>query len=141
MHPPPLHTHTRRPIHRGHTENVDTSKMLLNTSSYLLWQTLSSNPATGKFQAQFQAPDSYGVFKFRVMYRRPGYSVIHAETQVSIRPFKHNEYERFIFSAYPYYSSALSGLLAFFVFVVVFVYSDDDKDKDKGKEKVKENET
>ena len=72
-----------------------------------------------------QAPDSYGIFKFRLLYRRPGLSVLHREDQVglgspdtakvyfvhgpqhffqvNLRPFAHNEYERFIFSAYPYY--------------------------------------
>lgn len=77
----------------------------------------------GRFIADFTAPDSYGVFKFRVLYRRTGFSVLHAETQVSIRPFKHNEYDRFIFSAYPYYISALSATVAFFVFSVFYGFS------------------
>lgn len=84
-------------------------------------KTMTANPKTGKFVAQFIAPDNYGVFKFRVLYRREGYSVLHAETHVSIRPFKHNEYERFIYSAYPYYSSAISATIAFFVFSVYFL--------------------
>eukprot|EP01041_Mallomonas_annulata_P000642 gene642-1237_t len=71
-------------------------------------KTMVADPKTGKFVAAFTAPDDYGVFKFRVLYRRTGYSVLHAETQVSIRPFKHNEYERFIQSAYPYYASSFS---------------------------------
>lgn len=83
--------------------------------------------AHGKFEAVFTAPDSYGIFKFRVLYRRPGYSVLHAETKVSIRPFKHDEYERFIFSAYPYYASAISATVAFFVFSVAFLYSTEKK--------------
>jgi len=81
----------------------------------------------GRFTAAFVAPDSYGVFKFRVLYRRLGYSVLHAETQVSIRPFKHDEYERFILSAYPYYSSAISAAVAFFVFSLCFFFSSDSK--------------
>lgn len=88
-------------------------------------KTMVSDPKTGIFTALFTAPDSYGIFKFRVLYRRLGYSVLHAETQVSIRPFKHNEYERFIFSAYPYYSSAISATIAFFVFSIVFLFSAD----------------
>lgn len=44
--------------------------------------------SSGKFTGAFVAPDSYGIFKFRVLYRRIGYSVIHAETQVSIRDRK-----------------------------------------------------
>jgi oligosaccharyltransferase complex subunit beta len=86
-------------------------------------KTLTADPATGTFACTFTAPDSYGVFKFRVLYRRLGYSVLHAETQVSIRPFKHNEYERFIFSAYPYYSSAFSATIALFVFSIFFLFS------------------
>lgn len=90
-------------------------------------KTMTSNPATGLFQAIFTAPDSYGIFKFRVLYRRPGFSVLHAETKVSIRPFKHDEYERFIFSAYPYYASAISATVAFFFFSLFFLYSSDSK--------------
>jgi oligosaccharyltransferase complex subunit beta len=86
-------------------------------------KTMTCDPVTGKFIASFVAPDNYGVFKFRVLYRRPGYSVLHAETQVSIRPFKHDEYERFIFSAYPYYTSALSATVAFLIFSVLFLFS------------------
>lgn len=86
-----------------------------------------SSEANGLHHVTFMAPDSYGIFKFRVLYRRPGYSVLHSETQVSIRPFKHNEYERFIFSAYPYYTSAFSAMIAFFVFSVFFLFSSNDK--------------
>lgn len=87
-------------------------------------KTMTADPKTGKFTAAFTAPDDYGIFKFRVLYRRIGYSVLHAETQVSIRPFKHNEYERFIPTAYPYYASAFSMMTAFFILTVCFLYSD-----------------
>jgi len=87
-------------------------------------KTMAVDTVTGKYTAEFIAPDSYGVFKFRVLYRRRGYSVLHAETQVSIRPFKHDEYERFIYSAFPYYASALSATIAFFLFTVLFIFSD-----------------
>jgi oligosaccharyltransferase complex subunit beta len=90
-------------------------------------KTMTSDKRTGLHRVEFVAPDSYGVFKFRVLYRRVGYSVLHAETQVSIRPFKHNEYERFIFSAYPYYTSALSATIAFFIFSLFFIFSSDSK--------------
>ncbi len=90
-------------------------------------KTMTADATTGRHVAQFVAPDSYGVFKFRVLYRREGFSVLHAETQVSIRPFKHNEYERFIFSAYPYYASALSATAAFLVFSILFIFTKDSK--------------
>ncbi len=87
-------------------------------------KTLTSDNS-GKFTTTFTAPDSYGVFKFRVLYRRTGWSVLHAETQVSLRPFKHNEYERFILSAYPYYASAFSALIGLFFFSIFFLFSSD----------------
>lgn len=90
-------------------------------------KTMTCDPKTGYFTAIFTAPDNYGIFKFRVLYRRVGYSVLHAETQVSIRPFKHNEYERFIFSAYPYYSSAISATIALFIFSIYFLFSSETK--------------
>lgn len=86
-------------------------------------KTMTCNPSTGRHEADFISPDKYGVFKFRVFYRRPGYSALHAETQVSLRPFKHNEYERFIASAYPYYTSAFSAMFAFFVFSLAFLFA------------------
>lgn len=43
--------------------------------------------------------------------------------QVSIRPFTHNEYERFLVAAYPYYASALSVMVGFLVFCAAFLYS------------------
>ncbi len=90
-------------------------------------KTMVPDRETGRHVAEFVAPDSYGIFKFRVLYRRVGFSVLHAETQVSIRPFKHNEYDRFIVSAYPYYTSALSAVVAFFVFALFFLFSVDKK--------------
>jgi len=40
-----------------------------------------------------------------------------------VRPFKHDEYERFLLAAYPYYASALSTMVAFFGLGWVFLYS------------------
>ena len=80
---------------------------------------------SGKFSTTFTAPDNYGIFKFRVLYRRAGYSVLHTEETISLRPFKHNEYDRFLFTAYPYYTSAFSAMVAFFVFSMFFLGSSD----------------
>lgn len=49
-----------------------------------------------EYQATFKAPNKYGVFQFKVNYKRPGYTFIEESTKVTVRPFKHNEYERFI---------------------------------------------
>ncbi|OQR90286.1 dolichyl-diphosphooligosaccharide-protein glycosyltransferase 48kD subunit, partial [Thraustotheca clavata] len=70
-------------------------------------KTMSHNKK-GHFSVTFTAPDVYGIFQFRVMYRRVGYTTLHFTTQVSLRPYKHDEYERFIPAAFPYYASAFS---------------------------------
>lgn len=67
-------------------------------------------------------PDVYGVFKYVVKYTRPGYSRIERSITVPVRPFRHNEYERFIPAAYPYYASAFSMMAGFFVFSFYFLY-------------------
>ena len=53
---------------------------------------MTADDTTGKYIPVFTAADNYGIFKFRLLYSRRGYSVLHAETQISIRPFKHSEY-------------------------------------------------
>lgn len=78
---------------------------------------------TGKYVVDFVAPDIYGIFKFRVVYRRPGLSFLHAETQISLRPFKHNEYERFITSAVPYYVSVYTMIAFLVIFLPAYLFS------------------
>jgi oligosaccharyltransferase complex subunit beta len=82
-----------------------------------------SPSSNGTFTVQFKIPDVYGIYKFRVQYRRPGLTVLSLNDQVSIRPYRHNEYERFIGAAFPYYISALSIAVGFFVFAFVFLFS------------------
>lgn len=65
----------------------------------------------------------YGIYKFRVQYRRQGLSVLSLSDQVSIRPYRHNEYERFIDAAMPYYASAFSIMAGFFVFSFFFLFT------------------
>lgn len=43
--------------------------------------------AKGLFKKTFTVPDTYGIFKFRVHYRRPGYSALSFSTQVGVRRF------------------------------------------------------
>uniref|UniRef100_A0A7S3XL48 Dolichyl-diphosphooligosaccharide--protein glycosyltransferase 48 kDa subunit n=1 Tax=Heterosigma akashiwo TaxID=2829 RepID=A0A7S3XL48_HETAK len=82
-----------------------------------------TNDGQGGYSTTLKTPDVYGVFKFHVLYRRPGLSVINFDTQVSVRPFKHDEYERFIPAAFPYYAGAFSTMAGFFVFSLFFLYS------------------
>ncbi|KAK8814201.1 hypothetical protein WA158_008063 [Blastocystis sp. Blastoise] len=76
----------------------------------------------GHYHAQFKIPDVYGIYKFRVMYRRLGYSVIESNTQVSVRPFRHNEFPRFIRAAFPYYTSVFTVMAGFIVLVALFIF-------------------
>jgi oligosaccharyltransferase complex subunit beta len=87
--------------------------------------------ANGNFKVQFKIPDVYGVFQFKVDYDRVGYTHLYSATQVSVRPFRHTEYERFIPSAYPYYASAFSMMGGLFVFSLVFLYHKEEQVKDK----------
>ncbi|CAB3985137.1 Dolichyl-diphosphooligosaccharide--glycosyltransferase 48 kDa subunit [Paramuricea clavata] len=75
-----------------------------------------------KFYVQFKLPDVYGVFTFKVDYERVGYSFLHSRSQMSVRPLQHTQYERFIISAYPYYTSAFSMMVGLFFFSFVFLY-------------------
>lgn len=87
------------------------------------------NNKGGRVSAQFKIPDVYGVYQFRVNHNRVGYTRIQSVTQVSVRPLRHNQYERFIPSAYPYYASAFSMMAGVFVFALVFLHMADDTKK------------
>lgn len=77
---------------------------------------------TNVYYVEFKLPDVYGVFQFKVDYNRVGYTHLYSTTQVSVRPFQHTQYERFIPSAYPYYASALSMMVGLFIFSIVFLH-------------------
>ena len=82
-----------------------------------------SKEKPGTYYTIFTAPDTHGVYKFRIMYRRPGYSPIAKNTAVSIRPFKHDEYERFIPMAFPYYGTAFCIMISMFFFSSFVLFS------------------
>ena len=84
----------------------------------------------GVLTAKFKIPDVYGVFKFVVDYNRLGLTRISSSTQVSVHPLRHNQYERFIHSAYPYYASSFSMMFGVLVFSLVFLhYKEETKSK------------
>nr|CAD1818629.1 unnamed protein product [Ananas comosus var. bracteatus] len=47
---------------------------------------------------------------------------IRLRVKIPVRPFRHNEYERFITAAYPYYGASFSTMAAFFIFSIVYLY-------------------
>ena len=84
-----------------------------------------------KYIAEFTLPDVYGVFQFKVDYNRIGYTHLFSTTQVSVRPFEHTQYERFLPSAYPYYFGAFSMMIGLVLFVLVFLHHREDDKKPK----------
>ena len=81
-----------------------------------------TNNNNGHCQGKFRIPDVYGVYQFKVDYVRPGLSRLYSTTQFSVRPLRHDQYERFISSAYPYYASAFSMMAGVFLFSIVFLH-------------------
>lgn len=80
----------------------------------------------GVYKAKIQVPDQIGVYKFKVEYVRRGLSSIFMEKVIPVRPFLHNEYERFIQMASPYYVSAFSMLVGVFLLGLVLLYGGGD---------------
>lgn len=85
-------------------------------------RTTLKSDGNGKFSTIFTIPDVYGVFTFKVEYHRKGYGNLLSIERVSVRPFRHNQYERFIASAFPYYASAFSMMGGLFIFSWFFLY-------------------
>jgi len=82
-----------------------------------------SGSATDPAQSiRFKLPDTYGVFKFIIEYKRMGYTYLQDSVTVPVRPLQHTQYERFIVAAYPYYAGAGSMLVGLFMFSFVFLY-------------------
>ncbi|BGP03313.1 oligosaccharyl transferase glycoprotein complex, beta subunit [Rhodotorula toruloides] len=73
-----------------------------------------------RYSTQFKVPDRHGVFTLRVDHRRPGWTRILDEVVMSVTPPRHDEYERFIGGALPFYTGAASVSAAFLIFIVLW---------------------
>lgn len=85
------------------------------------WRIPMKLNSQGKYVAEFKVPEKPGVFQFKIDYSRPGYSFLKHSTKVTVRPFKHNEYPRFITQAYPYYLTVFATIAMFVVFLFAFI--------------------
>ncbi|KAH7833993.1 hypothetical protein Vadar_011725 [Vaccinium darrowii] len=90
-------------------------------SPYVL-KTLSTDQK-GLYFTAFKVPDVYGVFQFKVEYQQLGYTSLSLSKQIPVRPFRHNEYERFLTAAFPYYGASFSMMAGFFVFTFAYLYN------------------
>eukprot|EP01023_Acetabularia_acetabulum_P058844 TRINITY_DN7002_c0_g1_i5.p1 TRINITY_DN7002_c0_g1~~TRINITY_DN7002_c0_g1_i5.p1 ORF type:complete len:447 (-),score=52.58 TRINITY_DN7002_c0_g1_i5:584-1924(-) len=81
----------------------------------------------GTYSAILTVPDVYGAFKFVIEHRALGYTYITLVQHQSVRPYRHDQFERFIVAAYPYYASTIAMMLAFFILSIFFLYHREDK--------------
>lgn len=83
-----------------------------------------ASPSSPIYKAQLVVPDTLGIYKFKVVHRRYGYSLIEAETLVSCIQFRHDEYPRFLNVALPYYANVFLIMGAGFLFITFFLYTE-----------------
>jgi len=81
------------------------------------------SPKSATFATSFKIPDVYGIYTFRFVYSRPGYTSLSEINRVTIRPLRHDQYERFIVSAYPYYAASFSMMVGLVLFSFFFLYN------------------
>ena len=77
------------------------------------------------YSLEFKVPDMQGAYQFNVRYNQPGYTWINTATEVAVRPPRHDENERFLGCALPYYSSVFATITGFVVFSFYFLYHKD----------------
>jgi len=77
----------------------------------------------GHYFETFLIPDVYGVFTFKLRFRELGYTFLNVDTLKSVRPYRHDEYPRFLFTASPYYASAISMAIGVVFFSIFFLFS------------------
>lgn len=87
----------------------------------------TSSLTAQRYSTQFQLPDVHGVFTLKLEYRRLGLAYIEHSETVNVRPFRHDEYDRFIPNAYPYYVSSFSMMVAFIIFSVLWLFNKDSR--------------
>jgi len=79
----------------------------------------------GLFYLDFMLPDTFGIYKFMVDYKRVGLSYIYEETEASVRPLRHDQHDRFLIGAFPYYGAILSMIIGFVTFGFLFLHSEE----------------
>ena len=111
--------HTKQQKTKNSADDVQVSFVMLDP---YVRQALRTDGA-GHYSLQFKVPDVYGVFKYAIDYQRRGYSTVTLQHAVPVRPFRHDEYERFLLPAFPYYASAASTMAAFLLVGAALLYS------------------
>lgn len=91
------------------------------------------NKVDSQYTTKFNVPDHNGVYKFMIDYNKHGYTHLHFEEIAPVRVLNHDEFPRFVPSAYPYHGAVLLVILGFLAFSIKFVTLSDGKEKEKVK--------
>jgi len=86
-------------------------------------RTALAHDGKGHFFATFTAPDVYGIFSFKLRFRELGYTALDTKTVKSIRPYRHDQYPRFLTTAYPYYTGCISVVVGVAIFSAFFLFT------------------
>jgi len=107
------------------SDDVQLEIIMLDPYLRLTLNATKSSPSgdSTRYTAEFRLPDVYGVFKFEVAYQRYGLTWLLVTETLPVLPFRHNEYDRFLPVAYPYYTSAFSMMTGFLIFSAVYLYN------------------
>ena len=85
---------------------------------------LKQEGSSAAYKADLSVPDTLGIYKFKILHKRYGYSYLDEETVVSVIQFRHDEYPRFLNIAMPYYANVFLMMAEGFIFIVFFLYSE-----------------
>ena len=105
------------------------------------WRINLENKEGAKYETKFKAPDHNGVYKFKIDYQRFGYSHLNIVETTPVRVFRHDEFPRFIPSAYPYYSIVFAVTAGFLLFSIFFLFTKEVEYKNKPKKEEKKKTT
>lgn len=61
------------------------------------------------------------MFQFKVTYLKPGYTFLRIAEKITVRPFRHDEYPRYLVQALPYYFGSFGTMAGFLVFLFAFL--------------------
>jgi len=75
----------------------------------------------GRYKTTFTVPDVFGIYKMIANVKSRGWSFLDVEEVVTVRPFRHDEYARFLLVAFPYYCGTFTAAVGFVVFLSVFM--------------------
>merc|ERR1719499_1107316 len=105
----------------------DVEFQLLRLDAFI--RTVLQTDGDGLFYLEFMLPDTFGIYKFIVDYKRIGLSYIYEELEASVRPLRHDQHDRFLVGAFPYYGAILSMMFGFVSFSFLFLHSEIVKEK------------